>query len=206
MSPDPDRKERCLVFLGDSYVNGTGDPQCLGWAGRVCRLAWQRGLPVTYYNLGVRGAASADVLERWRVEAGPRLHADMDARLVAAFGLNDLWDTAGDTGPPVENLRVLLGEAAPRHPVLVVGPPPVAVGGDLGQRVVDELARAYSTTCERSRVPYVGVADELRRTGTWIQEATAGDGFHPGSGGYEELAAVVDRSSIWREWLGSLTP
>jgi hypothetical protein len=38
-----------LYFLGDSYVNGYGDPEFLGWAGRVCTLASERNLDITYY-------------------------------------------------------------------------------------------------------------------------------------------------------------
>lgn len=28
-----------ICFIGDSFVNGTGDPECLGWAGRICVTA-----------------------------------------------------------------------------------------------------------------------------------------------------------------------
>ena len=198
MAPRP---ELSLVFLGDSYVNGAGDPDYLGWAGRVCQAAQRRGLALTYYNLAVRGAASGDVLLRWRGEAAARLHDDMDGRLVVSFGLNDLWASGGDVRPPSDNLRALLAEATERHPVLVVGPPPVA-GIELAERAVDALSQAYAAVCEALAVPYVEVAAELRRTGTWTREAAARDGSHPSRAGYEELAAVVDASPAWRSWLG----
>ena len=193
--------EPSLVFLGDSYVNGTGDPECLGWAGRLCCAARGRGLALTYYNLAVRGADGADVLERWRAEARGRLHDDMDGRLVVSFGLNDLWQGGVKIDSPVGRLGLLLEEAARRYPVLVVGPPPVA-DEPLDERAVVELSQGYARACQAAGVPYVEVAPELRRTGTWVREALAGDGAHPGRGGYEELAAAVDSSSVWRGWLG----
>lgn len=43
-----------ICFIGDSFVNGTGDETALGWTGRLCAAAHARGFPVTYYNLGIR--------------------------------------------------------------------------------------------------------------------------------------------------------
>jgi acyl-CoA thioesterase-1 len=50
-----------ICFIGDSYVHGTGDDDCLGWAGRLCAAARRAGHNVTYYNLGVRRETSADI-------------------------------------------------------------------------------------------------------------------------------------------------
>ena len=41
-----------ICFIGDSFVNGTGDDDALGWPGRVVSMARSKGLDVTYYNLG----------------------------------------------------------------------------------------------------------------------------------------------------------
>jgi lysophospholipase L1-like esterase len=62
-----------ICFVGDSFVNGTGDPECLGWTGRICALACQKGHDVTYYNLGVRRETSTDIATRWRDEVSRRL-------------------------------------------------------------------------------------------------------------------------------------
>lgn len=53
-----------ICFVGDSFVNGIGDERALGWAGRLCAAANARGVPVTYYNLGVRRNTSKDILLR----------------------------------------------------------------------------------------------------------------------------------------------
>ena len=55
-----------ICFIGDSSVNGTGDPLCLGWTGRVCATAIKLGYPSTHYNLGIRRETSADIAARWR--------------------------------------------------------------------------------------------------------------------------------------------
>src|ERR1044071_4238499 len=78
-----------ICFIGDSYVNGTGDDDCLGWTGRICAAARQRGCDITYYNLGVRRDTSGEIAERWEREARARLAPDQDGRLVFSFGVND---------------------------------------------------------------------------------------------------------------------
>jgi lysophospholipase L1-like esterase len=53
-----------ICFVGDSFVNGTGDPDCLGWTGRLCASRSRQGRSITYYNLGVRRETSADICDR----------------------------------------------------------------------------------------------------------------------------------------------
>jgi len=95
--------DRRVLFLGDSFVAGAGDPAALGWPGRVCAAAWAAGLPVTPYNLGVRRETSEQVAARWRAEAGPRLAAGADCRVTVSFGANDMV-REGD-GPGVAPAR-----------------------------------------------------------------------------------------------------
>jgi lysophospholipase L1-like esterase len=78
-----------ICFIGDSFVNGTGDPECLGWTGRICVAAQRQGYDITYYNLGVRRETSADIKARWWQEASCRLSQEYDGRVVFSFGTND---------------------------------------------------------------------------------------------------------------------
>src|SRR5215472_588338 len=119
-----------ICFIGDSFVNGTGDPLCLGWPGRVCATAIQRGAPLTYYNLGVRRETSAEIAARWRDECTRRLPPPIDGRVVLSFGGND---TALEQGwqrlsldATLHNLRAIVQDAQRHYPTLLVGPPPVA--------------------------------------------------------------------------------
>src|SRR5215472_16470033 len=78
-----------ICFFGDSFVNGTGDDDALGWVGRIVAQARQGGCGMTAYNLGVRRDTSADVAARWQAEARVRLPPECDGRLVFSFGAND---------------------------------------------------------------------------------------------------------------------
>jgi hypothetical protein len=50
-----------ICFVGESFVNGAGDPECLGWTGRICVNANKKGYDITYYNLGVRRETSTEL-------------------------------------------------------------------------------------------------------------------------------------------------
>jgi acyl-CoA thioesterase-1 len=190
---------RILAF-GDSFVAGAGDPAHQGWLGRA--LA---GRPeVTAYNLGVRGDTSADVLRRWSAEAEARLSPDEPCGLVFAFGRNDA--NAADGRPRLsaaESLKTahqLLTQGAARAPVLMVGPPPAEEPG-LAARV-EGLNEAFKALCARLRTPYIDVLRPLAVSGTWLAEARAGDGAHPGAAGYQQMADLIAAHPAWRRFTG----
>src|SRR5690242_7873956 len=115
-----------LCFIGDSFVNGTGDPDCLGWVGRICAAARRRGHDLTVYNLGVRRDTSADIAARWQEEALRRLPAGMDGRLVFSFGANDCMVEAGAPrvapAQSLANARATLDAARRWRPTRMLGP------------------------------------------------------------------------------------
>ena len=94
-----------ICFIGDSFVNGTGDPKYLGWTGRVCRAASGQRQDITYYNLGVRGETSADIETRWLSEISCRLPHYCDGRIVFSFGVNDTYFENGKTRVEVEKIN-----------------------------------------------------------------------------------------------------
>src|SRR5262245_51814443 len=84
-----------ICFIGDSFVSGAFDVECLGWAGRISASARRRGHDVSPYNLGVRGETSVQISRRWRAEAEARQSAQQEGRLVFEFGVNDARDVNG---------------------------------------------------------------------------------------------------------------
>src|SRR6516165_3179373 len=84
-----------ICFIGDSFVSGAYDSECLGWAGRIAASARGRGHDVSHYNLGIRGETSVQILKRWRAEAEARQSAQQEGRLVFEFGVNDARDVNG---------------------------------------------------------------------------------------------------------------
>ncbi|MBA3807868.1 MAG: G-D-S-L family lipolytic protein [Solirubrobacterales bacterium] len=192
-----------VLFFGDSLVAGVGDRAGTGWAGSVVAASFASGLPLTGYNLGVRGETSKQIASRWRAEAIPRLMPEADCRVVFAFGANDT--TLEDNGVRVDAdcscdaLTTVLDEAGVIGlPSFVVGPAPVD-DPDQNHRI-RELSVFFAAACAPRQVPFVGVVEPLLASPVWMAEVAAGDGAHPGTGGYEALAKLI-LDHGWVDWL-----
>ncbi|HEV2264248.1 MAG TPA: GDSL-type esterase/lipase family protein [Stellaceae bacterium] len=192
-----------IAFFGDSFVNGFGDPDSLGWVGRVSAAAIARGHVVTCYNGGIRRNTSADVRARWRDEALRRLPAEHPRALAFSFGVNDCLVENGqrrvEHAASVANARQILDDARTLAPTLMVGPPPIA-DADVNARVAS-LIPALQAVCQALSVPFLDVFGALKSSAAWMDEAAANDGAHPGRGGYQAFADLVDRWPPWRAWL-----
>ncbi|MBD1860400.1 MULTISPECIES: GDSL-type esterase/lipase family protein [Trichocoleus] len=197
-----DQADIRICFVGDSFVNGTGDPECLGWTGRICAAASHNNYNVTYYNLGIRRETSADIRDRWQQEVERRLPASCDRRVVFSFGVNDTTIENGkprvDPSDSIKNARQILTEARRSLPVLMVGPPPIA-DAEQNQRIID-LSGQLGALCQGLEVPFLEIAGPLRNSEVWISEAIVNDGAHPRAAGYAELAELVQSWSAWRGW------
>lgn len=199
-APDADR--RVLVF-GDSIVAGVGDAEGLGWVGRVVAASWAAGLGLTAYPLGIRRQTSVEVAQRWLAEARPRLVEGADCRVVFAVGVNDTTIEAGAerVTPDVSEatLARMLDEAAQLGlAAFVLGPTPVDDAAQTAR--IAALSERFGAVCATRGVPFCDVLEPLAATGAWLEEAVAGDGAHPGAGGYAELARLV-LAGGWMDWL-----
>lgn len=209
-----ERPELRLCFVGDSFVVGTGDPSGRGWVGRACDALRGQGVALTAYGLGVRGDTSDTLVRRAPVEVAARLGSaragggSWRGGVVLSFGMNDAmptWDAAGRAVPvarSVGNAEALLDALVRLAPVLVVGPPPLLEPRwDSG---LSELSATLASLCQRRGVPWLAIHAALGDTAAWRDELVAGDGMHPGAGGYAALAGLVLASDPWRGWLASL--
>jgi lysophospholipase L1-like esterase len=192
-----------ICFVGDSLVNGTGDPACLGWTGRVCAAACAAGHDITYYNLGVRRATSADLHGYWRDEVTRRLPGEFAGRVVFSFGVNDTTELeAGLRVPQATTLqmaRAMLTEAQRTWPVLLVGPTPVLDRAH-NERIL-QLSQRFAALAAELGVAYLPVFDALLKSGVWLEEVKNNDGAHPRSRGYAEMAGYV---LSWPAWANEL--
>lgn len=192
-----------IAFFGDSFVNGFGDPDALGWVGRVCAAAIARTHVITCYNGGIRRNTSADVLARWHNETSRRLPPEHPRALVFSFGVNDCLVETGrrlvarDTS--VANTRQILADAKTMAPTLMIGPPPIA-DTDVNARIA-ALIPDLRVVCRDVAVPFLDVFATLQSSPVWTREVAANDGAHPARGGYQALAELVDRWPPWRAWL-----
>ncbi|GBQ14349.1 GDSL-type esterase/lipase family protein [Komagataeibacter rhaeticus] len=197
-----------ICFIGDSYVTGTGDETCQGWAGRLCAMERQEGRDVTLYNLGVRGQTGHDIARRWRTETQARIGGRHDGGIVLSFGVNDC--TSRPDGRPrlapehsLAAACAMMQDAATAHwPVLMVGPPPT--GHAVTDARTQALSHALGAACARHGVPFLPIAAALRASPLWCPEIARGDGAHPAGGGYGELARLVHGWTAWRAWMDVL--
>lgn len=195
-----------MLFFGDSFIAGVGDPAGQGWVGRVVASSFAAGLPLVAYNLGVRRETSLEVAARWLGEARARMRAQASYGVVFAFGTNDATEEEGrlrvEPAHAIDALGRVLDDAGRLGlSVLVLGPAPA--GEPAQDDRVGALSAAFAGVAARRGVPYVPVVDALRRSAAWVAEAAAGDGSHPGAGGYEELAQLA-LAGGWIDWLRGL--
>jgi lysophospholipase L1-like esterase len=196
--------DRRVLFFGDSFVAGVGDPTGLGWVGRVVAASHEAGSPLTAYNLGVRRDTSADVAARWRAEAQARMRdAAASYGVVFGLGVNDTTEEDGRLrvapGLAVDNLgRMIDGARAIDLDVLVVGPPPA--GEPAQDDRVRDLSLRFADLAAQRGVPLVETFEALCTSRAWAREAAANDRSHPGAGGYAALAGIV-LDGGWLRWI-----
>ncbi|MBU7587483.1 MAG: lipase [Nostoc sp. TH1S01] len=191
-----------ICFLGESFVNGTGDPECLGWTGRICVNANKKGYDITYYNLGVRRETSTELKNRWLREVTYRLPKEYDGRVVFSFGVNDTTIENGKTrvaiADSLNNIRDILSAAKQLYPVLMISPPPCT---DAEQnRRIENLGQEFALVCQQLDVPYLNVFSILIKSNIWLEEAKNYDGAHPRAAGYAEFTQIVDNWDVWLNW------
>ncbi|MEH1899081.1 MAG: GDSL-type esterase/lipase family protein [Nostoc sp.] len=194
-----------ICFVGDSFVNGTGDPECLGWTGRVCANANKKGYDITYYNLGIRRDTSTDIANRWLQEVSLRLAKEYDGRVVFSFGLNDTTlengKTRVDLADSLKNAYEILREAQKLYPVLMVCPAAYVEQEDSQRKNRNtDLSKQFALICNELNIPYLDVFPILEKSNIWIDEARANDGVHPRAGGYAEFAKIVKNWDAWLNW------
>lgn len=195
-------KDIRICFLGESFINGTGDNNHLGWTGRVCVNLSQQGHKITYYNLGIRRETSRELAHRWQSEVKRRFCLGCQPLVVFSFGTNDTTQQNGrlrvELNESLKNARNILAVAKQNYPVFMISPPPIL--DDEQNSRTQVLSQHFTELCQELEIPYLDVFTPLLNSSTWMQEIEAGDGAHPDSEGYAELAFLVQNWSAWVDW------
>jgi acyl-CoA thioesterase I len=194
---------RRVLFLGDSMVAGVGDSAGGGWVARVVSACCEQGVPLTAYNLGIRGETSVQVAARWRAEAAPRTTPGADHRLVVSFGTNDTTLKEGTLRVPTASSCLALGTLLDEASALgfapfVVGPAPVD-DAEQNHRI-EELTASFAQVCSENGTPFIHVVKPLLESSIWMSEVSAGDGAHPRAAGYQALAQLLIEEGLL-DWM-----
>ncbi|QNG20531.1 G-D-S-L family lipolytic protein [Rhodococcus triatomae] len=191
-----------VVFFGDSFVAGIGDPSGLGWTTRLTADRAGESIDLTAYNLGIRRNTSSDVRDRWERELSARELPGSASRIVLSFGVNDCVAEDGCVRVPaatsVRNLESIVCRAGECGlPVMFVGPPPVA-DTEINARL-EAADKALLDVARDAGAAATSVFGDLLRDEIWMEEVRAGDGAHPGAEGYRRFADLV--RPTWSRWL-----
>ncbi len=179
-------------FFGDSFTAGQGDPEGLGWVGRLAA----RMPRIEFVNRGAPGAPGPLVAE---LCCSTSFDPGLRELCVLSFGTND----AVLRLPEEDSLTAL--ERALDHtelhgvPTFVIGPAPIGDDPE-GDAALQQLDWQLSQLATLRAVPYIATFAALGEGSTWRAEAASGDGSHPAAGGYSELAELL-RTSGLTEWL-----
>lgn len=207
---------KTVCMFGDGLTLGHAEEDGSSWPLRLAALEEASDHAVTIYDLSVVGDTTVDILDRWERECHSRLRRTGAGGLLFAFGLYDMAVEAG-VGvrvPLLESMALaedLMEAAAAAHPVLWIGPAPVAstVAPMLqdgrwlrfSRARLEALNTAYAEIASRLGVPYLDLMAALEAEPAWAAALAQGDGVHPTPDGHAVIARAVQRWPAWRAWM-----
>lgn len=193
-----------ICFLGDSFVNGTGDQRYLGWVGGLAQRTLAAGVPLTSYNLGIRGETTALLLARAPSEVPRRFSGDFERAIVISIGTNDTNIVDGklrvQPAESVENIKRLSSTMEELGRILVIGPPAVPDAAHNQRNAA--LDRAFEQTVDALAVPYISLQQFISADSYWLPQANKDDGYHPQWEAYDSVAAFIAGHAKWRAFVG----
>lgn len=205
-----------ICFVGDSYINGSGDEKCLGWIGRLCERRFTRQFRLTFYDLGIRGATTDEIRTRWKHECPSRFPDGADNRIVLQFGINDVAEIVGsgrrvEEDDSVKNAEAIVREVSDLCPTLWVGLPPANVACspmhpsegmaiEFSQDTAIALNRRFIASAAKLGVPYLDIQTQLLDDHNYMHSLTLGDQMHCDGSGYAIMAGLVDNWRAWSTW------
>ncbi|MDR3201803.1 MAG: GDSL-type esterase/lipase family protein [Bifidobacteriaceae bacterium] len=190
-----------ICVVGSELVAGVGDPQGMGWVGRLAARSPARPAPA-FFPLAAPMESTLQLEARWAREADLRFLPGCEHRLVVAPGAADLATEVSPARSRLALASILDGALRRRLDTMVVGPPP---GRDALNAAIADLSRAYRDVTTRRGMVYVDTFTPLVANDQWLADMAVGDGEHPGATGYALIAWLVANAG-WHQWLGIAPP
>jgi lysophospholipase L1-like esterase len=194
-----------ICAFGDSIVLGRGDNLDRGWAGRLRKYFEAKDYYNVFYNLGIPGDTSTELLKRFDTECDVRMQKKHESDrfvVLVGIGLNDsrYEDIVGNAQTEPERFRenvLSLIEIAKKYTseIVFVGLTPVdekltnpyETTYFFNERVA-EFNDIIKTCCDSNDVLFIDMFNEL--TGL-DYPALLGDGVHPSPAGYEKMYSII---------------
>lgn len=182
------------VALGDSFTAGRESIEALRWADRLANWLRAANPELSYANLAVDGATSAEVLEQ--VPLGLERNPDL---ITVICGANDILLTSRpDVSGYEERFSLILQQlrdGAPGAAILTTTAPETWHFMELRPRTKARLVKALSdlngvtrTVAARHGVPCLNVAGH---PGLTDRANFSADGLHPSSQGHERAVEEI---------------
>ena len=204
-----------ICFIGASNVEGTGDEERRGWAGRLTILPPAVGKTIGFYNLGVGGDTTDMILSRWRAECEARILPEFEGALIISFGLNDAAEVEGEglrlpLEQTIRNVTTAATEMKAWKSTIWVGPTPVVeammpmnprpgvVLWHQNSRL-SELDATYARIADELDIPYMGIFHQLFTNDDYLRSLQQRDGLHPSGAGYAIMADIIAAWQPWRD-------
>jgi lysophospholipase L1-like esterase len=187
-----------VLFFGDSITQGFCDSEG-GWVERLRKT----NNSTTFFNLGIAGDSSEDVLARFDNETMARADADEQIAFVFAIGLNDSRTKSGinfsETEQYIQNLTGLLKQSKQySDKILFVGFTPCAEDrsnpvawsntGYINTRI-KEFDNALREFCEQNKVGFVEIFEPFHEAQNKTELLP--DGIHSNNEGHQIIADLV---------------
>lgn len=195
---------RILVY-GDSITQGFYDSQG-GWVERLRRrydTATNSGDRPTFFNLGISGDMTANVVKRFAVETENRRSLNQGFAFIFAIGINDTYLKGGQpvsTPEAYADALDMLFAAAGHYSnrILFVGLTPVDeprttpvswINIDYTNARILEFEDVLRKFCLKNELPHVEVFGKFQAKQK--EQNLLSDGLHPNDAGHELIAELV---------------
>jgi len=196
-----------ILCFGDSISFGRGENPCIGWVGRLKDYHERLGFHNGVYNLGVPGHTSADLLQRFDIEAQARLRLrwpDDKYVILIAIGTNDCkWDGMPEENTPrctledfEKNIQELIAKSKTKKAqTIFIGLTPVDESKTLPfektafkNERVKQFNDIIEKKCEESNIPFIDIFNPVSEEDYPL---LLEDGLHPNKKGYDKMFEII---------------